>query len=138
LTKYEIGGQCIAINLPEILSKLEMTYEMFLDMCIMFGTDYNENVSGVGPVSAFNFISDYGSIEKVEEITGKSPEGYRRTREMFLENISPPKAEYWETEVDKDNAIGILDRLGVRYNFSDFENIFVPESVNLEQEQGDL
>jgi len=36
-----------------------------VDLCILCGCDYTVNITGVGPVKAFNFIRDQRSIEKV-------------------------------------------------------------------------
>ena len=42
-----------------------MTMEEFIDLCILCGCDYTKNIGGIGPVKAFKFIKDCGTIEKV-------------------------------------------------------------------------
>ena len=44
ITQLDIRGRCISINLQEILTKLEINLEKFVNLCVMFGTDYNDNV----------------------------------------------------------------------------------------------
>ena len=70
-------------------------------MCYVWYS-YNNNVTGIGPIKAYNLILDYGEIEKIEESTGKSPIGYKRAREMFSINVSDIpqlEAEYWDTKI---------------------------------------
>ena len=42
-----------------------MTHAEFIDLCILCGCDYTANINGVGPVKAFKFIKDEGTIENV-------------------------------------------------------------------------
>jgi len=44
-----------------------MTYEEFVDLCILCGCDYTEWLEGVGPVTAFKLIKEHKTIEKVLE-----------------------------------------------------------------------
>jgi flap endonuclease-1 len=44
-----------------------MTMDEFIDLCILCGCDYTKNIGGIGPVKAFKFIKDFGTIEKVLE-----------------------------------------------------------------------
>jgi flap endonuclease-1 len=55
------------INLDDVLKELKMTYEQFVDFCIMCGCDYCDTIDNVGPVKAFNFITEHKTIEKVLE-----------------------------------------------------------------------
>lgn len=42
-----------------------MTQTEFIDLCILCGCDYTANINGVGPVRAFKFIKEEGTIENV-------------------------------------------------------------------------
>mmetsp|Transcript_25567 Transcript_25567/g.19337 ORF Transcript_25567/g.19337 Transcript_25567/m.19337 type:complete len:130 (+) Transcript_25567:268-657(+) len=44
-----------------------MNHTEFIDLCILCGCDYTVNISGVGPVKAFNYIKNLRSIERVIE-----------------------------------------------------------------------
>lgn len=48
-----------------LLESFEMTMDEFIDLCILCGCDYTKNIGGIGPVKAFKFIKDHGTIEKV-------------------------------------------------------------------------
>ncbi len=42
-----------------------MTHDEFIDLCILCGCDYTANINGVGPVKAFKFMKEEGTIENV-------------------------------------------------------------------------
>lgn len=42
-----------------------MNQDQFVDFCILCGCDYTTKVSQIGPVKAYKFIKEQGSIEKV-------------------------------------------------------------------------
>ena len=58
-------GTCIRIKYPDVIEKLELSSDSFLDLCIMCGTDYNKNIFRVGPEKAYKFIKKYQTIEDV-------------------------------------------------------------------------
>ena len=53
------------ISRQAMLEGLSLTEEQFIDMCILCGCDYSSKIEGIGPVKAYKFIQDLGSIEKV-------------------------------------------------------------------------
>lgn len=55
----------IQIELKTLLEQFEMTMEEFIDLCILCGCDYTKSIGGIGPVKAFKFIKDNGTIENV-------------------------------------------------------------------------
>lgn len=52
----------------KMLKAMDMTYEQFLDLCILLQCDYNTKIRGMGPGTALNLILEYGSIEAIGEI----------------------------------------------------------------------
>lgn len=60
-------GTCVEINYRNVLKKLGWTRDQFVDLCIMFGTDYNDNIPKVGPAKIFPLIDRYKSIDKIIE-----------------------------------------------------------------------
>ncbi len=44
---------------------LNMTKEQFIDLCILCGCDYCENIKGIGPKTALKLIREHGSLEEV-------------------------------------------------------------------------
>lgn len=86
LTKIDVfNDKCIRIHHKNVLDALELTHEQFLDLCIMFGCDYNKNIPKVGPETSYKYIRKYKSIDEIEnklEID-VSILNHNRTRELF-------------------------------------------------------
>ncbi len=51
------------ITRETMLEKLQLTEKEFVDMCILCGCDYASKIEGIGPVKAYKYIKQYGSIE---------------------------------------------------------------------------
>lgn len=79
------NGTCMRIKYPDILEQLELKSEEFLDLCIMCGCDYNENIFRVGPEKAYKYIQKYSSIEGIAANTklDVSILNHVRGRELF-------------------------------------------------------
>jgi flap endonuclease-1 len=69
LTKIDtLNDTVVYINYQKMLNELDMTNEMFLDLCIMLGCDYNSNIPKVGPEKSFSLIKKYKNIDNIDEI----------------------------------------------------------------------
>ena len=68
-------------------SKLDLTKDEFLDLCIMCGTDYNKNIFRVGPEKSYKYIKQYSSIENIGKNTKHDISVLKRerVRELFKE-----------------------------------------------------
>lgn len=82
LTKIE-GATFREINLQRVLEKLGLTESQFVDVCIMCGTDFNSNISKIGPVRSYDLIRKHGSIESVGTVMDISILNHERTKELF-------------------------------------------------------
>jgi len=78
----------------------------WLDLCIMCGTDFNDNIPRIGPVTSLNYIKKYKNIETIGESVTKvdkqtkqkvkldiSVLAHEKTRELFRCNDVPEKLE---------------------------------------------
>jgi 5'-3' exonuclease len=86
LSKLEVSsGTCVSIDYSEMLDRLELSSDSFLDLCIMCGTDYNKNIRGVGPEGAYKFLKKHESIEGVGLNTAHDTTvlKYERGRQLF-------------------------------------------------------
>ena len=63
------SGGCFSVSNDEVLNKMNLTKQQFIDHCIMCGTDYNKNIPKVGSMTSYRYIVEHGSIEKVSENT---------------------------------------------------------------------
>jgi 5'-3' exonuclease len=52
-------------RLPQVIENLEITQQQFIDMCILAGCDYNEQIKDIGIVVAYNMIKKYGSLDDI-------------------------------------------------------------------------
>ena len=58
----------IQIELEKVLEGFELSQDEFIDLCILCGCDYTGSIGGMGPKTAYNFIKEHSTIEKVLEI----------------------------------------------------------------------
>jgi flap endonuclease-1 len=74
-----------AIFLDKVLAGLDLTFEQFVDVCIMTGCDYNDNIRRIGPKNSYRLIKNYGSIEEAAKAEGLDTSclNYIRCRELF-------------------------------------------------------
>lgn len=94
----------IEYNLNKILNDLKITYNQFIDMCILCGCDYTSKIGKIGPINAYKYIIEYKNIESIilNIQTGIIKKGiipdtfdYNKARELF-------KAKN-ETQFDSSN-----------------------------------
>lgn len=64
---YNLSNNITVYNLEVILGCLEMTYDQFVDFCILCGCDYSPKIPRLGAISAFNFIKQDCDIETILE-----------------------------------------------------------------------
>jgi flap endonuclease-1 len=57
----------IEINVSKVLSGLDLTYDQFIDFCILCGCDYCESIKGIGPKTALKLIRKHNNIETILE-----------------------------------------------------------------------
>lgn len=68
LTKIDIiNFTCVEIVHTEMLQALNLSYDQFLDLCIMCGTDYNKNIPKIGFETSYKYITLYKSIENIQQ-----------------------------------------------------------------------
>ena len=76
---------CTRINHSVMLTKLQLTKESFLDLCIMSGCDYNSNIPRIGNHKAYKYLIKFENIENIENNTNLdiSILNHKRVRELF-------------------------------------------------------
>ncbi|KAF1880297.1 hypothetical protein Lal_00048933 [Lupinus albus] len=78
-------------EIEKILEGLNMTMDQFIDLCILSGCDYCENIRGIGGISALKLIRQHGSIENILENINKERYQiaddwpYQEARRLFKE-----------------------------------------------------
>lgn len=80
------------IKLDTILNGLKLDKNSWIDLCIMCGTDFNENIPKIGPVRSLCYIQKYKTLEKISEYIDTDKLSYIQTRNIFQchdEQIEP-------------------------------------------------
>jgi len=57
----------IETDLMEILEKMELSMDSFIDFCILCGCDYTTTIPKIGPITALTLINKYRNIENIIE-----------------------------------------------------------------------
>ena len=126
IKKFGKKNMCI-IHLKEILKEGDITYEQFIDICILLGSDYTETITGIGYKKAWDMIKEYNNLDnlilkhkKIIENKYKLPENfkYNETREYFN---NPRHIKVFKNElVLKEPQLDKLKKLLVnKYNFNE-------------------
>lgn len=71
------------IKLQKILDALELNENSWVDLCIMCGTDFNENIPNIGPIRSFNLIKKYKTLETISEHIDTNILSFEKTRNLF-------------------------------------------------------
>ena len=59
------GKPILEFDFDKCLQELDLTWDQFIDVCIMCGCDYCDSIKGIGPVKALQLIKKHGSIEEM-------------------------------------------------------------------------
>ncbi len=97
-------GSVTEIHAPDVWRELDMRREQFLDMAILFGTDYNRNIPRIGPERASALITTHGSLEEIARHTTLDTDvlRYDDVRELFDIPFRQPQVEFRRYIVDVD------------------------------------
>lgn len=75
----------VEIDLEKVLQGLRLSYEEFVDLCILCGCDYCSTIKGIGPKTALKLIREHKSIENIIRVLSRDkkhqiPADWRETR----------------------------------------------------------
>jgi 5'-3' exonuclease len=78
---------CVQVLNTEILESISLSQHQLLDLCIMSGTDYNNNIFRIGGHKAYNLIKEHNDIDGIAENTNLDTSILKhiRVRELFTE-----------------------------------------------------
>jgi flap endonuclease-1 len=93
------------ISLEKTLENLDLTFSSFVDLCIMCGCDFNQNMPKIGPKRSYDLIKEHGSIEKLPEIYDIRVLEHKKCREIFTYEPSDIKDEVlnMRIHINQDN-----------------------------------
>jgi flap endonuclease-1 len=107
----------LEIRLDNILKKIDLSYEQFIDLCILFGCDYSDKIKNINPEIIYQYYYKFKNIENtLKELKNDGytlPEfsNHKIIKEYF---ISCPHKE-----------INYNDVLLKQSNINDLENILI-------------
>lgn len=85
ITGFDKNDHITTINYGEILKCSQLTEDMFKELCIMCGCDYNnhQNIPRVGVMTSYKLIKQYTSIDQLPSKYDTSSLKYQRCRQLF-------------------------------------------------------
>lgn len=104
------------VSLVDVLSILKMTFSTFVDLCIMAGNDFNENIPKIALWSAYKLLIEYKSIENLPKNYDVEILNYKKSREIF--KVRPWKDCYVSGAIDlpdgglPETARDVLESIG--------------------------
>ncbi|KAJ1292878.1 hypothetical protein BS78_01G024000 [Paspalum vaginatum] len=112
----------IEFEVSKVLEDLGLTMDQFIDLCILSGCDYCENIKGIGGQRALKLIRQHGCIEEVlqnlKQTRFSVPEDwpYLEVRTLFKEpNVCTGIPDFVWTSPDSE---GLMDFLSTENSFS--------------------
>jgi len=118
ILKTSINKNITEINTNIILDKFEMSYDSFVDFCILSGCDYTEPIPQIGPITSYNLIKKY---ENIEEILKTLPKDYPNfnyiiSRKIFKEFDYELPEPFSKTSTDKKILLNFLEKHNFKEN----------------------
>ena len=106
---------CVIVE--RVLAGLKISFETFVDLCIMCGCDYNSNMPGYASIKSYALMTKFGSIDNIPKTFDVSILKHERCRELFSVRSS---AELTNDELNLNinkeallNMRDYLDQVGV-------------------------
>lgn len=103
------NSEVTVIRSRRTLMGLGITREQFVETCVMLGTDYSNNIKGVGPVATHNLMEKHGSLDEIIKVYRKKLKG----EESFENNAKCMglAKEYFMTALQQldDNGFGVTE-----------------------------
>ena len=131
MLKFLKNNTVKVITLDKCLKKLNLSMDQFVDFCILLGSDYNNNLKGIGPKKSYQNILEYDTLENVLENEGYDIENdIKENVKNMLDAKNYFKTAFSELEktgfsVDKQNLKikkfkydELIDFLCVRHQFN--------------------
>ena len=85
-------------DLATLLKELNLTYEQFVDLCILLGCDYCKTIHGIGIKRALSLIEKHKSIDNLVD-KYDIPKNYKIVRNYFMDTID------YDNDINKYNFI---------------------------------
>lgn len=130
--RTELSVKCTVFK--PILSTLEIDYHTFVDLCIMAGCDFNNNIFRLGVGTAYKLLKKCESIDNLPEKYDKTILNHERCRQIFGKQVSD---EICQSEVclnldlDKMKKTDWEEIIPLCDNFPIPSNMFIEKTPSL-------
>lgn len=112
-----LNKNIIIVKLKDVLGFLGLTMNEFIDLCVLLGCDYCDNIKGIGPKNAYKLIVEYRSLDKVLEFLHKSN---KITSTKTNKSVSNTLDDSDNSE-DSDNEIKDSNKIDISNDLEDSE-----------------
>jgi len=111
-------NKIVEIDTSLVIEKFGMTMNMFVDFCILSGCDYSDTIPSIGPVSSFNIIKQYITLENYIEKLGSKPENFNFeiARKVFKEFDYEIPQKFQITKSNKKELLDFLENNNFKEN----------------------
>lgn len=128
----EDGGYLIDIHI--VLSKLGLTHEQFVDLCLLCGTDFNDTIRGIGFCKAYNLIKQHSSIKNINLPLNHTL--LDEVRQMTIPNLDDIDVVQMGKPVDTSNLELLLFQQQISIPIHQF--IWIKNEVELMETQDEI
>lgn len=107
------------LELATALEAQGITWVQLVDAAILIGTDYNDGIHGVGPVTALELVREHGDLWGALEARGVAMPRAEPVRSLFLDHpveADPPVASGWP---DRDGVRTLFEEHGLSQGRAD-------------------
>jgi len=117
----------LEIDLETVLSKLDLTYEQFIEVCVLFGCDYCSNVSDIKPNIIYKtYYKTKNLDETMAELTRMNyniptKEEIISAKEYFIKSVHNDTVR--KLSMNKPNITKLIDVLVNRYGLIKYKII---------------
>ncbi len=108
LTSYKKDNMMICMD--DVLKSLNLNYEQFIELCILFGCDYNEKIRDLKPEEIFSYYSQYKNIpETLNLMKSNNVKLPDMTDYLLIKNyfMNPPVIKIDKMELKKCNITAL-------------------------------
>ena len=108
----------LVINTNLIMERLGMSYDSFVDFCILSGCDYTEPIPQIGPITAYNLIKKHETIEEILKTLPKDYPNFNYTvsRKIFKEFDYELPEHFAKSQPDKKILLDFLEKHNFKEN----------------------
>ncbi|SJK98592.1 uncharacterized protein ARMOST_01860 [Armillaria ostoyae] len=79
------AGPLVVVSGSDVREGLQLSRTSFVDFALLLGTDFSERIRNIGPMRAYKFIKEHGTIEGV--VTNETKYRHRLEPDAYLEQV---------------------------------------------------